>query len=109
MDAECCGGEHECPCPPVGLIDVVGKKWAMCVVTLLGSHGELRFGPIQRSLPKVSPATLTATLRALEKERLVRRTVTGPTRGSPVSYELTRRGGELYRTLLPLAGWLRGA
>ncbi|MCI4326097.1 MAG: helix-turn-helix transcriptional regulator [Thermoplasmata archaeon] len=107
MERECCDGVYQCPCPPVGLIDVVGKKWAMCVVSLLGWNGELRFGPIQRSLPRVSPATLTATLRALERERLIRRSSSGVARGSPVSYGLTTRGTELYRNLLPLAGWLR--
>ena len=109
MDALCCEGELECPCPPVGLIDVVGKKWAMCVVTLLGYHGTLRFGPIQRSLPRVSPATLTATLRALEGAKLVVRTAKEPIRGSPVTYELSARGKALYGNLLPLAEWLRSA
>ncbi|HEV8049507.1 MAG TPA: helix-turn-helix domain-containing protein [Thermoplasmata archaeon] len=109
MTEICCEDGLECPCPPVGLIDVVGKKWAMCVVSLLGFHGELRFGPIQRSLPSVSPATLTATLRALERERLVRRTASGTRRGSPVSYGLTPRGDGLYRALVPIAGWLRGS
>jgi DNA-binding HxlR family transcriptional regulator len=109
VDDACCEDGLECPCPPVGLIDVVGKKWALCVVTLLGFHGELRFSPIQRSLPRVSPATLTATLRALERERLVRRTATGSQRGAPVSYGLTARGNGLYETLIPLAGWLRGS
>jgi DNA-binding HxlR family transcriptional regulator len=99
--------EYECPCPPVGLVDVVGKKWAVCVVTLLGKNGALRFGPIQRSLPKVSPATLTATLRALEKERIVRRALV-KTGGEEFSgYGLTPRGETLYARLLPLASWLR--
>lgn len=109
MDAECCEGVYECPCPPVGLIDVVGKKWAMCVVTLLGHHGSLRFGPIQRSLPRVSPATLTSTLRALERERLVVRSTASHVRGTPVAYVLSARGTALYQSLLPLAGWLRQA
>lgn len=98
-----------CPCPPVGLVDVVGKKWAMCVVTLLGRNGGLRFGPIQRCLSQVSPATLTSTLRALERERLLKRSVAPGPRGSPVTYELTAKGDELYRSLLPLASWLRSA
>jgi DNA-binding HxlR family transcriptional regulator len=97
----------ECPCPPVGLVDVVGKKWAMCVVTLLGRNGTVRFGPIQRSLPRVSPATLTATLRALERERLVRRVVLHGDRRASSAYELTVQGAGLYRSLLPLASWLR--
>lgn len=109
MERDCCETGFECPCPPVGLVDVVGKKWAICVVTLLGKNGGLRFGPIQRSLPRVSPATLTSTLRALERERLLRRTAAGTVRGSPVEYDLTDRGQQLYRSLLPLAGWLRAA
>ncbi|HKV90269.1 MAG TPA: winged helix-turn-helix transcriptional regulator, partial [Thermoplasmata archaeon] len=57
----------------------------------------------------VSPATLTATLRALEKERLVRRSSDSGARGSPVRYDLTERGRGLYQRLIPLAGWLRNA
>jgi DNA-binding HxlR family transcriptional regulator len=107
VPSDCCEAEFECPCPPIGLVDVVGKKWAMCVVTLLGRNGALRFGPIQRALPRVSPATLTATLRALERERLLRRTAESAVRGAPVEYDLTERGGQLYRSLMPLAAWLR--
>lgn len=96
-----------CPCPPVGMIDVVGKKWAICVITLLGANGSLRFGPIQRALSCVSPATLTSTLRALEREALIRRTPLGARRFDPSTYALTPRGSALYRSLLPLASWLR--
>jgi DNA-binding HxlR family transcriptional regulator len=91
------------------MIDIVGKKWAMCVVTLLGRNGPLRFGQMQRSLHGVSPATLTATLRALEESHLVRPQPV-PADGSSVhGYSLTRSGEALYRSLLPLAGWLRRA
>jgi len=98
----------ECPCPPTGLVDIVGKKWAMCVVTLLGRNGALRFGPIQRALPRVSPATLTATLRALERAELVRRAETTADGRSRGAYALTVPGEALYRSLLPLTSWLRG-
>jgi DNA-binding HxlR family transcriptional regulator len=97
----------ECPCPPAGLVDIVGKKWAICVVTLLGPHGPLRFGRIQRSLPAVSPATLSATLRALEHEQLIRKVRLSRDGASILAYDLTAPGRALYRSLLPLAGWLR--
>ncbi|MGI0053439.1 MAG: winged helix-turn-helix transcriptional regulator [Thermoplasmata archaeon] len=72
-----------CPCPPIGRIDVVGKRWAVCVISLLGRYGVARFGPIRRCLAGVSPATLTSTLRTLERERFIRRrTVAG--RNGPV-------------------------
>jgi DNA-binding HxlR family transcriptional regulator len=91
----------------VGLVDVVGKKWGICIVTLMGHNGQLRFGSIQRSLPRVSPATLAATLRSLETEQILRRV---PFRGdgrASTAYVLTDSGQALYRTLLPLAAWLR--
>lgn len=97
----------ECPCPPAGVIDVVGKKWAICVVTLLGRNGVLRFGAIQRTLTSVSPATLTVTLRSLERARLVQRKQTKANDVTVLAYELTNAGGALYRSLLPLASWLR--
>ncbi len=96
-----------CPCPGVGLVDVVGKKWAICVVTLIGANGPLPFGPIQRTLHRVSPATLTSTLRALEREGIVRRESSTTDGRSPHTYALTIPGHALYRSLLPLASWLR--
>ncbi|HEV2519305.1 MAG TPA: helix-turn-helix domain-containing protein [Thermoplasmata archaeon] len=105
--SQCCEGALECPCPPIGLIDVVGKKWAVCVVSLLGKYGRVRFGPIQECLSGVSPATLTSTLRALERSRLLRRVPAEGPRGPVKAYELTPSGHTLYESLRPLAAWLR--
>jgi DNA-binding HxlR family transcriptional regulator len=105
--SQCCEEELECPCPPIGLIDVVGKKWAVCVVSLLGKYGTVRFGAIQRCLSGVSPATLTTTLRSLERSRLIRRTPVDSARGPVRAYTLTEPGRSLYQSLEPLAGWLR--
>ena len=102
----CCPGELQCPCPPIGLIDVVGKKWAVCVVSLLGKYGAVRFGPIKKCLSGVSPATLTSTLRALERARLIRRVPGEGLRGPVNAYALTPSGATLYQSLLPLASWL---
>ena len=89
------------------MIDVVGKKWAVCVISLLGKYGTVRFGPIQRCLSGVSPATLTSTLRSLERTRLVRRTPADSPRGPVRAYALTVSGRVLYDHLIPLAKWLR--
>lgn len=105
--SQSCAGDLECPCPPIGLIDVVGKKWAVCVVSLLGKYGTLRFGPIQACLSGVSPATLTTTLRSLERARLIHRVPTESPRGPVRAYALTNSGSSLYQSLLPLASWLQ--
>jgi len=89
------------------MIDIVGKKWAVCVVSLLGKYGSARFGPIQRCLCGVSPATLTSTLRSLERARLVRRVSVDDPRGAVRAYALTAEGRTLYGHLRPLARWLR--
>ena len=91
------------------MIDIVGKKWAVCVVALLGRYGTVRFGPIQQCLSGVSPATLTSTLRSLERARLVRRMPVSTARGTVRGYALTPPGRSLYESLRPLAGWLRAA
>ncbi len=97
----------DCPCPPQGLVEVVGKKWALCVVTLLGKHGPLRFGMLQRSLPGVSPATLTSTLRQLSLEGILATVPVQRDRRARGSYGLTPKGLDLYRTLIPFSRWLR--
>jgi DNA-binding HxlR family transcriptional regulator len=87
----------------VGLIDVVGKKWAACVVSLLGKYGTVRFGLVQRCLCSVSPATVTSTLRSLEQAKLIERVAADGPSGPVRAYVLTDTGFSLYRSLLPLA------
>jgi DNA-binding HxlR family transcriptional regulator len=107
--SQCACEELRCPCPPIGLIDVVGKKWAVCVVSLLGEYGVVRFGPIQRCLSGVSPATLTSTLRSLERARLIHRVTTEGSRGPVKAYSLTDSGRSLYQSILPLTHWLQSS
>jgi DNA-binding HxlR family transcriptional regulator len=107
--SQCAEGDLACPCPPLGLIDVVGKKWAVCVVALLGANGTVRFGPIQRCLAGVSPATLTSTLRSLERAQLIHRVPAEGPRGPVKAYALTENGTSLYESIRPLADWLRSS
>ena len=67
----------------------------------------VRFGPIQKCLSGVSPATLTSTLRSLERARLIRRVPIESSRGPVKAYALTEGGRALYQSILPLAHWLR--
>ena len=58
-----------------GLLQRVGDKWSVLVVTTLG-EGSRRFSELRREIPSVSQRMLTLTLRNLERDGLVSRTVT---------------------------------
>lgn len=52
-----------CACPCEGVIDLIGKKWSLCIITALGNSGRLRFNALQGALPGISPRTLADTLK----------------------------------------------
>ena len=83
----------------------VGDKWTVLVVSELGG-GPRRFNEIRRALGSISQRMLTLTLRALERDGLVTRTVhtTIPPR---VDYELTRLGHSLLAPVSTLGLWAR--
>ncbi|MHB1102769.1 MAG: winged helix-turn-helix transcriptional regulator [Devosia sp.] len=91
-------------CRPVGeILDQIGGKWTVLIINRLG-HGPMRFSEIKRALGGISQKMLTATLRDLERDGFVRRTVT-PTIPPRVDYELTDLGQELHIPLNVLGDW----
>jgi len=85
------------------VLNLVGDKWSVLVVGTLG-NGPLRFGEIKRSIEGISQRMLTLTLRGLERDGLLTRTVT-PTIPPRVDYELTRLGLTLLDPVRALAAW----
>src|ERR671936_1391956 len=83
----------------------VGDKWSMLVVVMLGD-GPRRFNELRRSIGGISQRMLTLTLRALERDGLVTRTVF-PTIPPRVDYELTRLGHSLLDPVSSLSLWAR--
>lgn len=85
------------------VLDRIGDKWAIFVVTRLG-EGQHRFTELHRGIDAVTPRMLTVTLRGLERDGIVRRTVhaTVPPR---VDYELTPLGQTLLDTIGQLVSW----
>jgi len=83
----------------------VGDKWTVLVVTTLGD-GPKRFNELRKALGSISQRMLTLTLRALERDGLVTRTVfaTIPPR---VDYALTRLGRSLLDPVSGLGLWAR--
>src|SRR5436309_11597586 len=85
------------------LLSRIGDKWTVLVVTTL-SDGSKRFNALRREIPTVSQRMLTLTLRNLERDGLVSRTVT-PTIPPRVDYELTELGHSLVGPLHGLEVW----
>ena len=83
----------------------VGDKWTVLVVSTLG-EGPKRFNELRRALGSISQRMLTLTLRGLERDGLVTRTVF-PTIPPRVDYELTRLGRSLLEPVSELGLWAR--
>jgi DNA-binding HxlR family transcriptional regulator len=84
----------------------IGDKWTVLVVSLMGS-GPKRFSEIKRSVSGISQRMLTLTLRALERDGLVTRTVY-PTNPPRVEYGLTTLGRSLLEPVRALSTWAVG-
>jgi DNA-binding HxlR family transcriptional regulator len=83
----------------------VGDKWTILVVGVLGD-GAKRFNEIRRGLGSISQRMLTLTLRGLERDGLVTRTVF-PTIPPRVVYELTKLGRSLLEPVNAIGLWAR--
>jgi DNA-binding HxlR family transcriptional regulator len=91
-------------CPAVReVLHRVGDKWSVQIVALLG-EGPMRFSDLRRSIEGISQRMLTLTLRGLERDGLVTRTVF-PEIPPRVEYELTRLGNTLLEPISALADW----
>jgi DNA-binding HxlR family transcriptional regulator len=102
-------------CPSRQLLDRISDKWVVLILCALGGDASpdpgaagapkaLRYSEISRLLVGVSQKMLTQTLRSLERDGLLTRTVT-PTVPVTVTYELTALGLSLYQLTRGLRGW----
>ncbi|UED86214.1 winged helix-turn-helix transcriptional regulator [Streptomyces profundus] len=103
-------------CPSRQLLDRISGKWVALVLAALGSDGPhpegvrpgepraLRYSELSRRLAGVSQKMLTQTLRSLERDGLLTRTVT-PTVPVTVTYELTDLGLSLHEVMRGVKVW----
>lgn len=90
-------------CPAHDVLSRVGDKWSVLVIALL-DEGSKRFSELRREIPGISQRMLTLTLRGLERDGLLTRTVT-PSIPPRVDYELTQLGKTLLEPVIGLATW----
>ena len=89
----------------VGIVSCIGDKWTVLVVGVL-SRGPMRYGEIYKSIKSISQRMLTLTLKGLERDGLVARTVF-PTTPPRVEYALTEGGRTLVAPVMELWAWAR--
>jgi DNA-binding HxlR family transcriptional regulator len=93
-------------CPLNEVLDRVSGKWAIGVLTLTGAEGVVRFTGYERGIPDISRRMLTLTLRNLERDGLLTRTVYA-TVPPKTEYRLTDAARELTDTLTLLTDWAK--
>lgn len=103
LQASASEGGGPASCPVRDVIDRVGDKWSVLLVVQL-RHGPVRFSALLRGTDGISRRMLTRTLRLLERDGLVGRTVV-PTTPPQVSYALTPLGLSLVGPLDALSAW----
>jgi DNA-binding HxlR family transcriptional regulator len=103
-------------CPSRQLLDRISDKWVALVLAALGADGphpgedcvgeprSMRYSELSRRLAGVSQKMLTQTLRSLERDGLLTRTVT-PTVPVTVTYELTDLGYSLHNVMRDIKTW----
>jgi DNA-binding HxlR family transcriptional regulator len=85
------------------ILSLVGDKWSVLVIVNLG-QAMMRFSDLKRSIDGISQRMLTLTLRGLERDGLVSRTV-HPSTPPRVDYDLTPLGRTLLEPVTALATW----
>ena len=95
--------ETDPACELRNILDRIADKWSLLVICLL-ADGTRRFSELRREIDGISQRMLTLTLRQLEREGLVTRTVF-PVVPPRVDYQLTPLGSTLLDTIQSLVAW----
>lgn len=91
-------------CPIRNVVSRFGNKWSFLIILLLSENGSTRFGQLGKLIPDISTKMLSNTLRVLEADGLLKRTVF-PEVPVRVEYELTDTGRSLVPIILSLTEW----
>jgi DNA-binding HxlR family transcriptional regulator len=95
-------GDHECLCPTTGLVQIIGRRYALTLLAMIAERGAVRFNEIKTSLDDMSSSTLTIRLVELEQAGLIERQ---PFAEMPprVEYSVTEAGDQLRKHLISLS------
>lgn len=98
-------GRAYCIDPLEGALQLIGKRWVLLVIGILGNYPEVRFTVAKKAIPGISARALSSALSELQARDLVLRTVDSNASPPAVSYSLTPAGMALRAALVPLIEW----
>ncbi|PSQ03560.1 transcriptional regulator [Halobacteriales archaeon QS_4_69_31] len=103
-EMDCSLSDPACYCLLSDVMELLGRKYVMDIVCIVGAHGTVRFGEIEEHLPGASTSTLSTRLDELVEEGLVERERYAeiPPR---VEYSLSEEGRELAERFEPVFEW----
>lgn len=91
-------------CPVRNILDRFGDKWSILILLILDQREWLRFNELSKAIPDISQKMLTVTLRTLEADGLVNRTIF-PEVPPRVEYEISAMGKSLIPHIESLSQW----
>ncbi len=89
-------------CPATGLVQIIGRKYSLRLLTVIGEYQSIRFSDLRVVMDDMSSSTLTIRLTELERAGLVERQTYSET-PPRVEYRLTEEGENLRRSLFSLS------
>ncbi len=92
----------ECMCPATGLVQIIGRKYALRLLTVIGERSSIRFNDLKSVMDDMSSSTLTIRLAELERAGLISRQTFSET-PPRVEYALTIEGAKLRQSLFSLS------
>lgn len=93
---------NECMCPATGLVQIIGRKYALRLLTVIGEQKTIRFNDLKSVMDDMSSSTLAIRLAELERAGLISRQTFAET-PPRVEYALTDEGRELRQNLFALS------
>ena len=99
-------GKTICVLPSEKILNVLGKKYTILVIALLGNQDKVNFNEILKKTGSPRPNLLSQRLKELEELDLIKKKII--TEKAPIStiYMLTKKGKKLRSLLLPLLAWV---
>ncbi len=96
------GESNECMCPATGLVQIIGRKYALRLLTVIGERQSIRFNDLKVAMDDISSSTLTIRLAELERAGLIERQTYSET-PPRVEYTLSTDGRKLRQSLFALS------